>query len=243
MSSQRSAHTTPQLAHYKPSYVMTDRYFPNAVPSREQVDCTLSTLYMPSTIIKCKGIFTVKVWDTVRKVRNEADDFWVPLYYLKHLHRILWRKMAFGEIYRFWRADKIHLPPDFIPLVMKYIVYTDAMVECFLSPMRKRSTSSNYRSVLFDTYLAVEGSVMRHEYDIVGLWRRDHPEINLECLDASSLGEYGPIHPSTKPAHLIECRLGQHLQQTRQAISTLVWSITWLEYLVCAARGMAEHCK
>ena len=84
-------------------------------------------------------------------------------------------------------------------------------MEALLSPARKRARTSNYRSILFDTYLAVEGLVMRHEHDVVGLWRYNHPEIILECSDAFAFGGYqsnGPIRHSTE---CIDHRLGEHL--------------------------------
>lgn len=168
--------------------IMTDRYFPQSIPNQTDLDTMLSVIYTFSDPNATKGTFTLTPWDHARKISLMEKTIQLPNHYWDHVRRTMWRKMAFGEIYRLWKADNIQLPHDFIPLVKKYIAYLDAMLEGLLTSARKRVKHANYRSNLFDTYLVVEGSIMRHEHDVVGEWRLSHSETILECLDAFDLG-------------------------------------------------------
>lgn len=168
---------------------MSDRFFPNTVPTEDELRLILLVRYHVSSAKTKKGFFSVDTWNWELDVASEPSTILVPVRYLHHLRRFLWREMILMEVMRRSALQEIFLSPAASPLVKRYIQYMDAIAEGLLTTAQKRQGDSSYRSVLFEMYLNVEYFVGRHEFNVAGHWRADHPETVLECQDALELGE------------------------------------------------------
>lgn len=183
-----------RTTNYTTSYHMSDRYFPSSPPSEDELRLILLLRYVPSSVKTKEGFFTVNVRNWELGTASDPGTILVPVRYQEHLRRFLWREMIFMEVIRRCTLREIYLVATVSPLVKRYIMYMDGILEGLLTTARKRQDDVKYRSVLFEMYLNVEYFVGRHEFDIAGQWRESHPDTILECQDALQLGELIFIH-------------------------------------------------
>lgn len=181
---------------------MSDRYFPASTPTEEELQLILLVRYVQSAQRKKEGFVTVKVRNFELDIAAEPGIILVPAHYREHLRRFLWRQTVFMEVVKRSSQSTVHLVAPASPLVKRYIVYMDGIVEGLLTTARKRQDDPRYRSVLFDMYLTVEFFVGRHEHHVAAQWRRTHPEVVLECQDAFELGSIDSSIRSMSILHL-----------------------------------------
>lgn len=169
---------------------MADRFFPNTIPTTNELNLIMLVRYVLGPDKRGGQDFCqVLAKDWVTKRRSYKDGILVPSTYLVHLQHFLWRELAFMEVYLRAGKQEVEIPPGLSPLLQKYIMYMDGMLEGLLTTARKNQSNAQYRSSLFDSYLVVEYFVGRHEYDVVGNWRLKNADTILECEDAFKLGK------------------------------------------------------
>lgn len=178
---------TPHTPIHKPHTTMTDLFFPNTAPSQQELRLLMLIRYIPST--KAKGqYFEVNVRNWELQVMSDPGVVSVPIHYHEHLRRFIWRQMVFMELLT--RGSDLDLAHALRPMLQRYVLYMDGIVEGLLTTAKVKKPDPGFRSRLFDLYLVVEYYVGRHEYDIVGDWRGSNLDIVLECQDVETLGKY-----------------------------------------------------
>jgi len=194
---------------------MTDRYFPNTVPTASELMLIMLVRYVTDDDDDSTGedFCLVKARNWQLETVSKDDSVEVPIAYSKHLKHFLWRQLAFIEVYNRATKQLIDIAPRLRPLLQKYILYMDGMLEGLLTTARKHQGDPGYRSRLFDTYLVVEYFVARHEYDVVGRWRANNPDTILECQDAFALGKFSAIRDYSRRSTVDFTQIG--LNSTR----------------------------
>lgn len=168
---------------------MTDLLFPIEVPDQRLLSFIVARRYIPDDRCNNDGFFNVNTCDrTGKKVDKPLQ---VPRYYLDHLRHFTWRHHVYMELND--RAVALNLDHGLQQLLQKYIFYMNGILQGLLGPVRKHHNDVTFRSRLFDGYLAVEYHVGRHEFDIVGAWRDQHPDVLLEC-ESEDITDTGMLH-------------------------------------------------
>ena len=163
---------------------MTDLYFPVKAPTATELLAIRCIRYLEMGKV-VDGLFRVAIYGS--EVNAVCDkDVQVSEFYQDHLRCFLWRHHVYMELV----GRKVELPPNLRPLLLRYILYMDGMVEGLLTTLRNPNHigNRNFRSRLFNLYLIIDYHVGRHEYDVVGAWRESHPDIVLECVGMDEIG-------------------------------------------------------
>ena len=196
-------------------------YFPQEVVKRAK---------LPNLLVQERIVEDVRDEDglsaRVRYGYQMEMEFHIASHYTTHLQHFFWRETLLRLMITY--RDHLQISGRMLRNLVKVLQYMDNVFNVIAREARKFENAegkrrSNWRSVTFDKYLAIEYHVRRHEPALVRQWQRNNGDVVLDRVNVADISK------STSRSYVC-------MHQLRFRLASISfghrWEVDWRAYAI-----------
>lgn len=194
-------------------------YFPQEVVKRAK---------LPNLLVQERKVEDVRDEDglSARVRYGDQMEFCILSHYTKHLQHFFWRETLLRLVISY--RDHLQISGRMLRNLVKVLQYMDNVFNVIAKEARKFKDAegkcrSNWHSVTFDKYLAIEYHVRRHELALVREWQRNNGDVVLDRVNVADI--------SKSTSHSYVC-----MHQIRFRLASISfgnrWEVDWRAYAI-----------